>query len=239
MEKKQTLNFIGTGSCFNTEFGNNAAYYEEEQGKRLLLIDCGESIFERVKKLKLLEKAEDVSVLITHLHTDHVGSLSSLIFFCEYTKGIKPTILYPEKEKLEQLLTITGNEPNTFQIIEPRECEKFQIEAVRQQHTKYVEAYGYIIELGGKRIYYSGDTKTISEKVIREFREGKLDEFYQDVSRYNTPAHMSIEELKRLFNQSERSKITCMHFDDEITRQMAESLGFNVARVKSQREMER
>ena len=48
MEKKQTIDFIGNGSCFNTEFGNNAAYYKEEQGKRLLLIDCGESIFERV-----------------------------------------------------------------------------------------------------------------------------------------------------------------------------------------------
>jgi len=239
MEKKQILNFIGNGSCFNTEFGNNAAYYEEEQGKRLLLIDCGESIFERIRKLKLLEKAEDINVLITHLHTDHVGSLSSLIFFCEYAKGIKPTILYPQKKKLEQFLELTGNEPDTFQIIEPSKCEKFQIEEVKQQHTRFVDAYGYVLELGGKRIYYSGDTKTIPAKVMQEFREGKIDEFYQDVSRYNTLAHMSIEELKQLFSKEERSKITCMHFDDEITRQMAECLGFNIARIKSQREMER
>lgn len=60
--EKETLNFIGNGSCFNTEFGNIAAYYKEEQGKRLLLIDCGESIFERVRKLKLLEKAEEYLV---------------------------------------------------------------------------------------------------------------------------------------------------------------------------------
>jgi len=239
MEKKQTIDFIGNGSCFNTEFGNNAAYYKEEQGKRLLLIDCGESIFERVRKLKLLEKAEEISVLITHLHTDHVGSLSSLIYFCQYVKGIKPTIIYPEKEKLEQLLTITENESNTFQLVAQSEYEKFPIEAIRQQHTKVAGAYGYILEIGGKRIYYSGDTKTISPKVIQEFREGKLDEFYQDVSRYDTPAHISIEELKRIFNQSERSQITCMHFDDEITRQMAECLGFNVARVKGLRELER
>ena len=75
--------------------------------------------------------------------------------------------------------------------------------------------------------------------MIQEFREGKLDEFYQDVSRYDTPAHISIEELKRIFNQSERSKITCMHFDDEITMQMVECVGFNVARVKGLRELER
>ena len=30
-----------------------------------------------------------------------------------------------------------------------------------------------------------------------------------------------------------------MHFDDEITMQMAECLGFNVARVKGLRELER
>lgn len=50
MEKKQTIDFIGNGSCFNTEFGNNAAYYKEEQGKRLLLIDCGESILQICKR---------------------------------------------------------------------------------------------------------------------------------------------------------------------------------------------
>ena len=165
--------------------------------------------------------------------------MSSLIYFCQYVKGIKPTILYPEKEKLEQLLTITENELGTFQLVDPSEYEKFPIEEIRQQHTKVAGAYGYILEIGGKRIYYSGDTKTISEKVIQEFREGKLDEFYQDVSRYDTPAHISIEEIKRIFNQSERSKITCMHFDDEITMQMAECVGFNVARVKGLRELER
>ncbi|MCI9039482.1 MAG: hypothetical protein HFJ29_06410 [Clostridia bacterium] len=107
--------------------------------------------------------------------------------FCKYVKGIKPTILYPEKEKLEQLLTITENESNTFQLVAPSEYEKFLIEAIR----------------------------------------------------YDTPAHISIEELKRIFSQNERSKITCMHFDDEITMQMAECLGFNVARVKGLRELER
>ena len=30
-----------------------------------------------------------------------------------------------------------------------------------------------------------------------------------------------------------------MHFDDEVTMQMAECLGFNVARVKGLRELER
>ncbi|MCI9087205.1 MAG: hypothetical protein HFJ32_01390 [Clostridia bacterium] len=54
--------------------------------------------------------------------------MSSLIYFCQYVKGIKPTILYPEKEKLEQLLTITENELGTFQLVDPSEYEKFPIE---------------------------------------------------------------------------------------------------------------
>lgn len=238
MEESQTLNFIGIGSCFNTEFGNNAAYHFDSKKKSLLLMDCGESIFERIRKLKLLEKAEDINILITHMHTDHVGSLPSLIFFCQFARGIKPTIVYPEKEVLEQFLTIAGNEPKTYQLVQPAECEKIQIEAIKQQHSKFISAYGYVLELGGKKVYYSGDTKTIDQSIMQAFKDGEFDEFYQDVSRYETPAHMNIETLSRIFDEEERKRITCMHFDDEITRQKAESLGFNIAKVRSTREIE-
>lgn len=103
MKYSNTLKFIGNGSCFNTTFGNNSAYYIDEEKQSLLLIDCGESIFERIKKQKILEKVKDIYILITHMHTDHVGSLSSLLFFCEYRKGIIPTVIYPEKKYNEPI----------------------------------------------------------------------------------------------------------------------------------------
>ena len=52
--KKEFLNFIGTGSCFNTEFGNNSAYYFDEVANSLLVIDCGEDVFSKLRRTDLL-----------------------------------------------------------------------------------------------------------------------------------------------------------------------------------------
>lgn len=239
MKESKLLNFIGNGSCFNTDFGNNSAYYFDKEKKSLLLIDCGETVFERIMKQNLFEKIKDIDILITHMHTDHIGSLSSLLFFCEYGKGIVPTVIYPEKNTMSQYLSLVGNEPQAYKLITPKECEKYKIREIKQKHSEFINAYGYILELEGKRIYYSGDTKTISKPVLDAFRAGMLDEFYQDASRYDTPAHMNIETLGNLFSERERKKITCMHFDDDITRNKAECLGFDIARVNRYREFDR
>jgi hypothetical protein len=55
MKMKEThLKFIGTGSAFNTNLGNTSAYIKYDND--LLLIDCGESIFERLIKNDILNK---------------------------------------------------------------------------------------------------------------------------------------------------------------------------------------
>lgn len=239
MKKNKTLKFIGNGSCFNTEFGNNSAYFIDNEKESLLLIDCGESVFERLMKQKLLDRIKDIHILITHMHTDHIGSLSSLLFFCEYGKGIIPTVIYPEKNIMSQYLSLVGNEPQAYKLITPKECKQYRIQEIMQEHSNFINAYGYVLELGGRRIYYSGDTKTISKPIEQAFRKGMFDDFYQDVSRYDTTAHMNIETLSNLFNAEERKKITCMHFDDDITRRKAEYLGFDISRVNENIELER
>lgn len=239
MKNNKVLNFIGNGSCFNTDYGNNSAYYMDKEKQSLLLIDCGESVFERIMKQKILEEIKDIDILITHMHTDHIGSLSSLLFFCEYGKGIIPTVIYPEKDKMSEYLSLVGNEPQAFRLITPKEYERYKIQEIKQKHSAFIHAYGYILELGGRRIYYSGDTKTISRTVIEAFRAGDIEEFYQDVTRYDIPAHMNIETLSNLFHEGERKKITCMHFDDEITKNKAECLGFDISKINEYKVLER
>jgi ribonuclease BN (tRNA processing enzyme) len=100
------LNFLGTGNFNNIADGNTSAYFKEDN--KLFLIDCGEMVFTKILKVGLLNGIEDVHILITHLHSDHVGSLSSLIYHLYYMMGIRPTLYYPNKDIIN-FLSFQGN----------------------------------------------------------------------------------------------------------------------------------
>lgn len=81
------LKFLGTGSAFNVKRGNNCAYYKE--GESILFLDFGESIFEKVVKKNVLSGIKNIFVAITHLHGDHAGSLSTLIYYACFNLNTK------------------------------------------------------------------------------------------------------------------------------------------------------
>ena len=80
------LNFLGRGSAFNINEGNTSAYFYSNG--ELFLIDCGESVFEKIIRNYLLDNIKAINILITHTHGDHVGSLGSLILYCFYNLDI-------------------------------------------------------------------------------------------------------------------------------------------------------
>ena len=220
------LKFIGKGSCFNVVEVNTSAYYKNND--KLLLIDCGESVFKEIVKINLLNGVAEVDILITHFHSDHIGSLPSLLFYIEFFYRIKPTIIYPEKEKIEQFLKLSGNHPDWFNVVTLDEFKKFKIDTVQQVHSDYINAYGYLINLDDKIIYYSGDCKKINDEILNMFLNGKIDYFYQDVTRYKNSVHMYIEDLVRIIPENKRQEINCMHFDDDKTKRIALKNNFKI-----------
>ncbi|MDR1003292.1 MAG: MBL fold metallo-hydrolase [Oscillospiraceae bacterium] len=226
------LKFLGNGSCFNTEVGNNSCYYYNPEDKSILLIDCGESVFERIMKRKLLGNVQTVDILITHLHSDHAGSLPSLLFACQFGLQIKPTVIYPEKEVISDYLRTTGNEQDEFLLATPEEYERFDIRYVRQNHSKFINAFGYLLCIDGKTIYYSGDAHDINPEILNKLNVGEIDEFYQDVTRYDNSAHLNIDRLNEIVLPKNRDKVICMHFDDGFTKEKARELGFKCAETE-------
>lgn len=221
------LNFLGTGSAFTKNNGNTSAYYTNNHN--LLLIDCGESVFNEILKQQLLAKITDIYILITHFHSDHIGSLGSLLFYCDYLGLSNVSIIFPNIQELKKLIHIYGLQDNMFQLKLPSEITEFYIKEYKQIHSN-MEAYGYLIELDNKLVFYSGDSKTIPQDILDNI--DKIEEIYQDVRDNNYPYHLSLTELDELIPQMYRYKIKCMHYPDDTDIERIKNKGYYVVKRK-------
>ena len=109
------INFIGIGGAFDIEEGSSSVIFKTKLGKEFL-IDCGHSSYEYLKKN---EKLKDIDVIfITHMHSDHVNGLSTLIFDRFYIHKLETIIECTEAvgEKLRQYLNICGHPEDQYVI---------------------------------------------------------------------------------------------------------------------------
>ena len=231
------LKFLGRGAAFNPKEGNNSAYFIEN--KELFLLDCGEGIFERIIKNNTLNDIDKVNILITHTHSDHVGSIGSLIMYCFYIKKIKTNIILPAdelfKNNLEQLLTIFGCSTDMYNAINDEKytnkyTEFSKIQYKRTNHTNNLPCYSIIFYTKNGIVYYSGDTKDIKnlEEIIKNNQ--KIDKIYVDTTSldYEGNVHLYIGELYKKIPDNLKDKVYCMHLNDDNCIYQAEILGFNV-----------
>ena len=172
------LQFLGIGGAFSVDLGNTSAFYKKEN--ELFLLDCGEDVFGNILKNHLLERVTKINILITHFHSDHVGSLGTLVFYCDASNLEEINIIFPNREKLVELIRLFGIQNCNINIYTPKEFARLKIKEYRQEHD-VIEAYGYIIKLDGKTIYYSGDTRSLPDEVFDLLIKGKIDYFFQDV----------------------------------------------------------
>ncbi|WP_059105506.1 MBL fold metallo-hydrolase [Shouchella shacheensis] len=235
------LAFIGNGSAFNTKRGNNGAFMKEDT--QLFLIDCGSSTFHRLVEKGVLEGVEEVTVLITHLHPDHVGSLGDLIFYSYFKLQpaftSKVNVMAPAAimDDLRSLLKAVGvtEEQHTLTTIEgeAREvslCGVKKVEPVNVEHARELDCFGYILQLERERIYYSGDANMIPTAVLTQLERGELQAVYQDCCKadYEGNVHLSLRALDELIEPNHRKRVWCMHLDEGFSIEEAKELGFQV-----------
>lgn len=233
------LNFIGCGNAFNTQLGNNSAFIKK--GKVLFLIDCGSSTFSRIQQKNLLADVDEICVLITHTHSDHIGSLGDLIFYGYYSIN-KPNIpnvhVYaPSDLNIQALLKKMGVQKNVYTLTEiEKTCEikyddfRISFESISVKHIKELNCYGYIIHFENKTIYYSGDCYEIPKTILKQLHEGEFEQFYQDTCQADIKdnVHLSLRKLDELIEKNSRHHVFCMHLDEDFDREEANALGFNV-----------
>lgn len=236
------LKFLGTGSAFNPEFGNNSAYIKHEN--TLLLLDCGESVFARLKDGKILDDVKNVYIVITHMHSDHIGSLGTLILYLNYIKEIYPNIILSNGDESEQqekeltsYLASVGVSEDCFDytygdMVEDILPDLQHIDMHIVNHTKSLNlCFAVDLVFKNKTIYYSGDNNDLDyyKQISKVLKEN--DVLYTDCSLYNNPnsAHVYLLNLNKIFSDKQKKQIYCMHFDNYETIKEAKNLGFNVA----------
>lgn len=220
------LVFLGNGSAFNYRAYNTAAYFTA--GEDLIIFDCGEGICNRLIERGVLESARNIYVFITHLHSDHIGSLEAFIYYNEKFLHKGFYIFYPRTTKLKKLLRLTGVD-FPFKIYPvPKSLAGFKIDCVTQNHIP--GSYGYFF-YGEFSFFYSGDTCTVNARAVEELKSGAIGRVYHEATCSLSPIHTHINKLKAAFPPELRERVCLMHFDNPDFAEQCRAEGFAVAEV--------
>lgn len=234
------LNFLGRGASFNPKEGNTSAFFIEN--KQLFLIDCGENIFERLINKNILEDIENINVIITHTHADHIGSLETLILYSFYKIHKPINIVLPKNKKyisnIKTILKCFGCKKNMYNCINEKKFDnKYQsfksIRYIKTQHCKELVCFSILFNTKNGIIYYSGDTNEISiiKKLIAT--EQLIDKIYIDTTTDDYPGnvHLNIDILKKEIPEKLKNRVYCMHLNNENCIEKAKKIGFNIVEI--------
>jgi len=231
------LTFLGRGAGFNPAEGSTSAYFLDKG--ELFLIDCGESVFNAFVGKKLLDSVSSLNILVTHTHSDHVGSMGSLLLYAYVVKNIKTKIITDENmaylPQIRSLMDIYGLPERMYQFtnvsaFENRYSQFNKISFIKTFHCDELETCAIMFETSDGLVFYSGDMKDPAPilEIVRSGR--KIDRIYLDS--YNDPApnpfHFRLKEIYDIIPPELRPRIYCMHFNSTRCMDDALAFGFNV-----------
>ena len=153
------IRFLGSGGAFDFQYYNSSAILEWK-GEQLL-IDCGNRIYSRLCELGLAGLPD--SVVITHLHDDHAGSLASLLAHRIYVeKSKRPLRIYYSDEfflrLLRDFLSFSIRPIDRYATFLPLgELSGAQSIDTSGRHVSWMPSRAYLFQEGKDVLAYSGD----------------------------------------------------------------------------------
>lgn len=151
---------LGWGGAFDHVEGNSSFYLPNWLGLGNCLIDCGSTVYGKLKEKDLVKDID--YVFITHTHDDHIGSLSALIYdrwFIHKKETIVVTTVEVEYVLYAYLTTICGHNKEQFHIGHPSQLglDTVRTIATDNMHTLGMHSCGFFFRGTDFNLVYSGD----------------------------------------------------------------------------------
>ncbi len=164
---KLSVTFLGTSSAAPTNYRGLPAIAIRREG-HVILMDCGEGV-QRQVLAQSIGLGKDMTILITHLHGDHVTGLLGLLQTMSLAQRRKPVVIVaPAKllrwlEVSSDLLNFGLTFPIRFVAARPGvvlRTPEFKVRAARASHS--VEAFSYLVEeLGRPGVFHPEKAKAL------------------------------------------------------------------------------
>ncbi len=217
---KENIIFLGNGAAFATHSPNTSAIINNH-----ILYDAGEDVYKLLIKHEYINAID--TILITHLHSDHAGSLPTIIFHLAKLYDIKPTIVSGKDIKLQEYLDLTGVDRNYYTLADSLSWAK----PIKTKHSDKFAAYGFLIQFKNERIYLSGDTSQLPIKILEEFYNKSIQKIYVDTTCYKNTSHQHIDRLCKQIKKEDRDRVYCIHLDNKKLKAKVLDEGFQLPKT--------
>jgi ribonuclease BN (tRNA processing enzyme) len=162
---------LGSGDAYGSGGRLHSAYLVQAP-ERIILLDCGPTILQALKRAGHSPGAVDM-VVISHHHGDHFGGIPFLYleYLYESPRTRPLTVCGPPgtEARVRTLFTAlyehSARQPLPFPVRyqelvpgTPRDIDGVRLAPFAVPHTPDLVAFGYRLEVAGRTILYSGDS---------------------------------------------------------------------------------
>ncbi len=233
------LHFTGRGAMLYPKEGNTAAYFEDDNN--FYLIDCGEDVAGKLVEQGKLNQDKNYYLLVTHTHSDHIGSLGTLQQYLYWVNHKKLNIVVSEEmayqKELKDIIRGFGLVEDTYNIVDIKELDNksplfLDMHYVPSNHGDTpLKSCSIVINTREGSVLYTGDIADadVIEKFIKD--SDKIDKMYVDTSYTKSPVHLSIHELKEVIPSNLADKVYCMHINNEKLVDIILEYGYNLVDI--------